>query len=106
MPDLSVTAASVLKGSSTPSMVTAGATVTAGQYVYLDTTTSTYKLSDADGSSGANAVDGVTLNGAATGQPVAIIPASSGDATFVHGFTGVVAGDTIFLSDTPGAATK
>jgi hypothetical protein len=49
MADISITAASVA-ASSAASKVTgvAGATITAGQVVYLDTTTNTYKLADAN----------------------------------------------------------
>lgn len=45
MADLTITAASVLAGSNaTTRQGTAGATITAGQVVYFDDTTKTYKL--------------------------------------------------------------
>lgn len=74
MTDLSVTAANVAQGTGaqTESGV-AGATITAGQPVYLDTTTQRYKLSDADSATvAARSVRGISLNGGSDGQPLTI----------------------------------
>jgi hypothetical protein len=51
----------------------AGATITAGQVVYLDSSTSTYKLADINSATAAVRVPvGIALNGAASGQPVTV----------------------------------
>jgi hypothetical protein len=70
MADLTVTAASVLwtSGSKIPGI--AGAAVTAGQAVYLDSTTSTLKLAQADGTAAEAAAVGIALHAAGTGQPL------------------------------------
>lgn len=76
MADLTVTAANVQPPASGAFSVTgtAGAAITAGQVVYLDSATSTYKLAKADVLA-ANAPVGIALNGAAIGQPVAVLTA-------------------------------
>ena len=54
MADLTLTAASVLAGSNaTTRLGTAGATITAGQVVYFDDTTNTFKLADTDSATAA-----------------------------------------------------
>lgn len=74
MADISVTAANVLPGTSAITKTgTAGATITAGQSVYLDSATSTYKLADSNGATAAiAAVAGIALNGARSGQRIDI----------------------------------
>ncbi len=76
MAALSVTASLVVKSTgATVSNGTAGATITAGQSVYFDSATSTWKLAQDDGTAeeaGASGV-GVALNGASSGQPLAVI---------------------------------
>lgn len=71
MADLGITAASVLKTSDTVIMQgIAGATVTAGQPVYKDSTASnTLKPCDADALASSVCV-GIALHGAASGQPL------------------------------------
>ncbi len=78
--DISITAANVaiVTGATTTSG-TAGATITAGQLVYLDSVTSTIKLADANASQATAACVGVALNGAASGQPINY--ATAGDVT-------------------------
>ena len=49
---------------------TAGATITAGQAIYLDSSTSTLKLCDADASVTAAACVGVALHASLSGQPL------------------------------------
>jgi hypothetical protein len=96
--DVSVTAAEVLKTSTTVIIQgTLGATVTAGQTLYLDTTTSKYKAADANGASPLYTVAGIALNGGGDGQPVSI--AVSGDID--PGFT-VTVGTIYVLSETAG----
>jgi hypothetical protein len=99
MVDLVVTATSVVPGGGAKTVDGfAGATITAGQVVYYDSSAGTYKL--ADNNSGTAAVRspaGIALNGAATGQPVEVL--TSGKVTI--GAT-VTAGVAYYLSDTPG----
>jgi len=105
MAAISVTAASVLKSSTGQvSVGTAGATITAGQSLYVDTNDSNkLKLADANGTAPANTFAGIALNAASAGQPVSYC--TNDTAGFTIGAT-VVAGDTIWLSQTPGGITK
>lgn len=99
MADLSITATSVVKGSGAKTVAgVAGATITAGQALYLDTTTSTYKLADTDSATAAARLpSGLALNGAASGQPVQVL--TQGPITI--GAT-VAVGDAYWLSGTAG----
>ena len=74
MADLSITASAVVAGAGAViEHGIAGATITAGQTVYLDeATTGEYLLADADGS-GTTRTRGIALNSASDGQPLAII---------------------------------
>lgn len=103
MSDLSITAASVLAGTNAEIVRGhAGATITAGQAVYLDTaSTGEWLLADSDSATviaRGSARFGIALNGAADGQPLAV--QTGGDITI--GAT-IVAGVAYYLSDTPGA---
>jgi hypothetical protein len=72
MADLTITAASVLytSGGSRPTGI-AGATITAGQAVYVDTANSNVlKLAQCDGTVLEATVEGIALNGGGIGQPV------------------------------------
>lgn len=99
MADLSITATSVVKGSGAKTVNgTAGATITAGQVLYYDSTAGTYKLADTDSATAAvRSPVGIALNGAASGQPVEVLTA--GPVTI--GAT-VAVGDVYFLSGTAG----
>lgn len=99
MTDLVITAANVVAGSGARKTTgTAGATVTAGQIVYLDTTTSTYKLADCDSATAAvRSPAGIALHGASSGQPLTIL--TSGPITIGATMT---AGVTYYCSPTPG----
>lgn len=78
MADISITAASVLPSSDTQYVDgILGATVTAGQTVYLDTATTTYKLADANASSSTASTMGIAMNGGASGQPVKVAVAGT-----------------------------
>jgi hypothetical protein len=76
--DITVTAANVVPSASAHRVeATAGATIAAGQLIYLDATdVDTHgrgkaKLSDADGGTAAvRVVDGLAINSASAGQPV------------------------------------
>lgn len=77
MVDLVITAASVQPGTESEGAQfeygTAGASITAGQAVYLDSSTSTYKLADNNDTSEAlSVVRGIALHAAASGQPLKI----------------------------------
>jgi hypothetical protein len=98
MADLTITAASVLYTSGPQSSGVAGASTTAGQAVYLDSTTSTLKLAQSDGTAAEVAAVGIALNAAGTGQP--IVYAASG-ATINIGATTSKA-TTYFVSTSAG----
>lgn len=99
MADLSITAANVLAGAGAAvSRGVAGATVTAGQSVYLDTADGKWKLADNNSATAAaRAPGGIALNGASNGQPLAVL--TSGPITIGATLT---AGVAYYLSDTPG----
>ena len=72
--DLSVTAANVVPGARARTVNgTAGATITAGQLLYFDSTAQTYKLADANASATTAAVVGIAAVGASSGQPIIVI---------------------------------
>lgn len=99
MADISITAGNVVKGSN--AVVEnghAGETITAGQVVYLDTSTMLYMKADADAASAsARQPRGIALNSASLNQPLAI--QKSGDITIGGTLT---AGVTYYLSGTAG----
>lgn len=99
MVDLVITAASVLPASdATTEAGTAGATITAGQVVYLDTSDSKYKLADTDSATAAvRSPRGIALHGASSGQPLKIL--TKGGVTI--GAT-VAVGASYWLSGTAG----
>jgi hypothetical protein len=74
MADLVITAANVVSGTGARiAEGTAGVALTAGQVVYLDSATSTYKLADNDsGTAAARSPKGIALHAAAAGQPIAV----------------------------------
>lgn len=74
MADLTITAANVVPGAGATRIVgISGASITAGQTVYLDSADNRYKLYDADSATAAVRVcAGIALNGASNGQPISI----------------------------------
>lgn len=71
MADLTITAANVVHDiNAVYATGTAGATITAGQALYLDSGTSTLKLADANASQAAATCVGISLHGASSGQPI------------------------------------
>lgn len=96
---VSVTAAEVLPiaGSSVASDGAFGATVTAGQAVYLDPADSEWKLAQADGTATEATCTGITACGGADGQPGRVYTSGSIDP----GFT-VTVGETYVLGATAG----
>lgn len=95
MTDISITAGNVVPANNAIiERGTAGATITAGQVVYLDTSDNRYKLADADSATAAvRAARGIALNGASAGQPLAV--QTGGDLTI--GAT-IAAGVSYYLS--------
>lgn len=77
----------------------AGATITAGQAVYLGTT-GTLAVSDATTSGGAPYFDGIALTGGGAGQAISVLMRGH-----VYGFTvaSINCGTTAHLSETAGA---
>ena len=99
MTDISITAANVVAGSgASVEHGIAGSTITAGQVVYRDGTTSEYLLADSNSATAAaRSPRGIALNGASDNQPLAIL--RSGPVTIGGTLT---AGVAYYLSDTPG----
>ncbi len=99
MADISITAASVVAGSgSKVEHGTAGDTITAGKLVYRDTSSGRYELADSNSATAAARLPrGFALNGAADGQPLAVL--YDGPVTLGAVLT---AGVAYYLSDTPG----
>lgn len=103
MSDLTITAANVLPGSGATidRSAPAGATITAGKSVYLDTAaTGKWQLADADAAtaiSRGQGKTGIALNGASDGQPIAVL--TEGDITIGATLT---AGVSYYVSATPG----
>jgi hypothetical protein len=100
MADLSITAASVVAGSGATidRSHNAGAAITAGQVVYLESSSSTYKLADCNSATAeVRTPAGIALNGAASGQPLAVC--TKGSVTIGATLT---AGVAYYLSGTAG----
>lgn len=99
MTDLVITAANVLQqGGAAVQNGTAGVAVTAGQTLYKEAASQTWKLADSNSATvEAKTAGGIALNPAAAGQPVAV--QTSGP--IVIGGT-LVAGSSYYLSETPG----
>jgi hypothetical protein len=100
MANLTITAASVVLGAgASKSTGTIGEALTAGQVVYFDDATSTYKLADNNSATAAVRLPaGIALNGGGVGQPVSVL--SSGPITIGATLT---AGVAYYLGDTPGS---
>jgi hypothetical protein len=99
MADLTITAANVIAQNGAQRLVgTAGATVTAGQPVYLEASTQTYKLADVNSATAEVRVPvGIALHASLAGQPLAVCTAGP----LAIGAT-LVAGVAYYASGTPG----
>lgn len=99
MVDISITPANVIAGSnSSRESGTAGASILAGKVVVKNATSGRYVLADSNAATAAERTPrGIALHAAENGQPLTIHKA--GDITI--GAT-LVAGDSYYLSDTPG----
>lgn len=72
--DVSIISTSVVPGASAVFRFgTAGAAITAGQLVYLDATTNTWKLTDANASDTVADVDGIAVVTVASGGPITVV---------------------------------
>ena len=102
MADISITAANVLKSSNGVILrATSAATITAGSIIY-QLADLTVGLADSNGTTPANSVFGVAINGATSGQPVNYVATDTG---LTFGGTTTV-GLVLYLSNTPGAVTS
>ncbi len=103
MADLSITAAGVIPSANAViAQGIAGATITAGQSLYIDTANSNVlKLYDSDGSALTSTMCGIALNGGGAGQVIRYVVS---DPALVLPCTMVV-GDTLWGSDTAGGLT-
>lgn len=100
MADITVTAANVRASSGQENLRvgTAGATITAGQSIYVDTADANkIKLADANASAATAILGGVAMTNAASGQPVVYVTGG----TYVAGAT-VVKGTVYILSANAG----
>lgn len=77
MADISITAANVFGNSQATidKSRNLGATVTAGQTVYLDTTNNVWMLSNCVGNATVRQTNGIVLNSGSSGQPAAVLTA-------------------------------
>lgn len=100
MADIAITAANVVSGAGAVTQPgIAGATITAGQWVYQDPTTNKWLLADNNSATvPARFPGGVALGGAANNQPITV--QISGPITIGGTLT---AGVAYYLSATPGA---
>lgn len=102
MADISITVASVLNVDGTVQTGTAGATITAGQPLYLDTADNLYKTAENNGGNTAagllkSTAAGISLHAALAGQPIAFV----GAGTMAIGAT-IVVGETYVVSANAG----
>lgn len=71
MADISITAANVVYSSGTKLTGTAGAAITAGQLVYLEAASQTYKLAQGNAAATNNPA-GIALNNCSANQPIIV----------------------------------
>lgn len=103
MVDLSITASEVQPGTTdaTFDQGTAGATITAGQTLYIDTSDSNkLKLGDCDSATAAvRTCAGIALHAALSGQPIRY---QTGGSITIGATAAMTVGHTYLLSDTAG----
>jgi hypothetical protein len=95
--DLTITAASVANVSANTNTGTAGATITAGQTLYLEASSNTLKLCDATNSAKYKCA-GISLHGSLAGQPITY---ATGGGSISAGAT-LTVGATYYVSKTGG----
>lgn len=97
MADITVTSTAVLGSGKTEDHI-AGATIAAGEVVYLEAATGTLKLADNDSATAEIRVPlGFALNGGTAGQPIEVLK----DGLLTMN-TALTVGVPVFLSSTPG----
>jgi hypothetical protein len=97
--DLSITSANVSPNAgATVRSGTAGATIAAGQVVYIDENDNRKLKLAVNTSRAASLVAGVALNGASSGQPIDYVHSGP----YAHGATATSTGDIYVLSSTAG----
>ncbi len=106
MADIAITPASVLASAAAiiDRRFTAGAAITTGQLVYLESSSNTWKLVDSNAAVTGNelaTLKGIALNGAASGQPLAVV---TKDTDFTPGGT-LTNGTAVYSSVTAGGIT-
>lgn len=97
MADITLTGVYVTDTNATYVSGIAGTTIAAGQLVYFESSSRTYKLANAASSTGTANVVGVALNGAVANQPVKILTKGiliNGAATLTAGLTYDLSGVT------------
>ena len=100
MGDVSITPGNVVAGADADYYRgTAGATITAGQVVYLDSTDNTLKLAESDASAAAARVKGLALHGASADQP---LRCQTGGTIVLGAAAAPVLGRSYMLSETAG----
>jgi hypothetical protein len=107
MANYTITAANVVpSATATLASYTSGASISAGQPVYLDTSDldaaqrPKAKLADANDTLLTATVAGLAVNTASAGQ---IVNICTSDNAFTHGLSSAAAGDVVVLSSTAGA---
>jgi len=70
MANLTITATDIVRVSGPTLVKNAGVAITAGQIVYLEASSDTLKLADANGTAAVASVVGIALNGGGVGQPI------------------------------------
>jgi len=104
--DLSITASAVVpSNNAVVRYATAGATIAAGQLIYLDAADldvngfGKAKLSDANGATALRVVEGIAVNSASSGQRIAYV---SHDPALVIAASGLTTNGILISSATPG----
>lgn len=102
MADYTITATEVTAGTgATVRHGIAGATITAGQSLYLDSATDTLKLAQCDGTAAEATFVGIALNGGSSGQTIAYV--AQGDINLdTAALTGATKGEVAVVSATAG----
>lgn len=100
MADLAITASSVVPGTGAVWQTgTAGVTVAAGKWLYLDSSTSTLKLADTDDTTAIAAVVGIAVHESTAGRPLTYV--SSGPVTMTT-TPAMLPGRHYYLTDSAG----
>lgn len=107
MATLSQTAASVVVSSVGGGQIidaTFGATIVAGNFLYYDTTTTKWKLADANGTAAQSVCGGIALCGGGDGQPGKILtPGTMANPAIINLGATLVLGFPYFLDNTAGS---